>query len=74
MAKEIDPESSMAALFGKRVRRLRTVMGLTQTELGSRAHVVSSRIAQVERASGAKPSLELTRIDSAAQFVQAESR
>ncbi|MFC8566188.1 Scr1 family TA system antitoxin-like transcriptional regulator [Streptomyces sp. NPDC057245] len=52
----------MAALFGLRVRRLRIAAGLTQAELGAKAHVVSSRITQVERASGAKPTLELARV------------
>ncbi|MGW4088143.1 helix-turn-helix domain-containing protein [Streptomyces sp. NPDC004822] len=51
----------MAALFGARVRRLRTAAGLTQAELGERTHVVSTRITQIERASGAKPTLELAR-------------
>ncbi|WP_331448333.1 helix-turn-helix transcriptional regulator [Streptomyces prasinus] len=51
----------MAALFGARVRRLRTAAGMTQAELGARTHVVSTRITQIERASGAKPTLELAR-------------
>ncbi|MFF3894457.1 Scr1 family TA system antitoxin-like transcriptional regulator [Streptomyces sp. NPDC001812] len=51
----------MAALFGARVRKLRTAAGLTQAELGARTHVVSTRITQIERASGAKPTLELAR-------------
>ncbi|MCP9991618.1 helix-turn-helix domain-containing protein [Streptomyces albogriseolus] len=51
----------MAALFGARVRRLRTAAGLTQAELGALTHVVSTRITQIERASGAKPTLELAR-------------
>ncbi|MGQ4416879.1 Scr1 family TA system antitoxin-like transcriptional regulator [Streptomyces sp. SAS_269] len=51
----------MAALFGARVRRLRTAAGLTQAELGAQTHVVSTRITQIERASGAKPTLELAR-------------
>ncbi|MFC8623005.1 helix-turn-helix domain-containing protein [Streptomyces anulatus] len=51
----------MAALFGSRVRKLRTAAGLTQTEVGALTHVVGSRIAQIERATGAKPTLELTR-------------
>ncbi|RNG36168.1 helix-turn-helix domain-containing protein [Streptomyces botrytidirepellens] len=56
----------MAALFGSRVRRLRTAAGLTQAELGLRAHVVSTRITQIERASGARPTLALARaLDSA---------
>ncbi|MER6139146.1 helix-turn-helix transcriptional regulator [Streptomyces sparsogenes] len=49
----------MAALFGSRVRRLRMAAGLTQAELGAKTHVVSTRITQIERASGAKPTLEL---------------
>ncbi|MDQ0486697.1 helix-turn-helix transcriptional regulator [Streptomyces cellulosae] len=56
----------MAALFGARVRRLRTVAGLTQAELGALTHVVSTRITQIERASGAKPTLELARALDAA--------
>ncbi|MFE5186848.1 Scr1 family TA system antitoxin-like transcriptional regulator [Streptomyces sp. NPDC056628] len=56
----------MAALFGARVRRLRTAAGLTQAELGERTHVVSTRITQIERASGAKPTLELARALDAA--------
>ncbi|WP_280887031.1 helix-turn-helix transcriptional regulator [Streptomyces sp. LBL] len=49
----------MAALFGSRVRRLRTAAGLTQAELGQKTHVVSTRITQIERTSGAKPTLDL---------------
>ncbi|MFI5796816.1 helix-turn-helix domain-containing protein [Streptomyces sp. NPDC051677] len=56
----------MAALFGTRVRRLRTAAGLTQAELGDRTHVVSTRITQIERASGAKPTLALARALDAA--------
>ncbi|MFF3502473.1 Scr1 family TA system antitoxin-like transcriptional regulator [Streptomyces sp. NPDC003247] len=56
----------MAALFGARVRRLRTAAGLTQAELGQKTHVVSTRITQIERASGAKPTLELARALDAA--------
>ncbi|MEV8444990.1 MULTISPECIES: helix-turn-helix domain-containing protein [Streptomyces] len=52
----------MAALFGSRLRKLRVAAGLTQAEVGALAHVVSSRIAQLERATGAKPTLELTRV------------
>ncbi|MFD8405604.1 Scr1 family TA system antitoxin-like transcriptional regulator [Streptomyces anulatus] len=52
----------MAALFGSRLRKLRVAAGLTQTEVGLLAHVVGSRIAQLERATGAKPTLELTRV------------
>lgn len=66
MANGIDPSASMAALFGARVRRLRTAAGLTQAELGDRTHVVSTRITQIERASGAKPTLDLARALDAA--------
>ncbi|MEU6227146.1 helix-turn-helix transcriptional regulator [Streptomyces sp. NPDC047042] len=51
----------MAALFGSRVRRLRTAAGLTQPELGAKVHVVGTRITQIERASGAKPTFALAR-------------
>lgn len=66
MANGIDPSASMAALFGARVRRLRTAAGLTQAELGRLVHVVGTRITQIERASGAKPTLELARALDAA--------
>ena len=61
MANEIDPSTSMAALFGSRVRRLRLAAGLTQVELGRMTHVVSTRITQIERASGARPMLALAK-------------
>ncbi|MHB9860124.1 helix-turn-helix domain-containing protein [Streptomyces sp. YIM S03343] len=51
----------MAALFGSRVRKLRIAAGLTQVELGSMVHVVATRITQIERASGARPTLKLAR-------------
>ncbi|EHN72032.1 transcriptional regulator [Streptomyces coelicoflavus ZG0656] len=66
MVKGIDPSASMATLFGARVRRLRTAAGLTQAQLGELTHVVSTRITQIERASGAKPTLELARALDAA--------
>ena len=56
----------MAALFGSRARKLRTAAGLTQAELAQKVHVVSTRITQIERASGAKPSLALARALDAA--------
>ncbi|MFE2044138.1 Scr1 family TA system antitoxin-like transcriptional regulator [Streptomyces sp. NPDC059477] len=56
----------MAALFGTRVRRLRKAAGLTQAELGDLVHVVATRITQIERASGSKPTLELARALDAA--------
>ncbi|KPI12023.1 helix-turn-helix domain protein [Actinobacteria bacterium OK074] len=52
----------MAALFGSRVRKFRTAAGWTQTELGRKANVVGSRIAQLEGCTGAKPTLPLTRV------------
>lgn len=61
MANGIDPSVSMAALFGSRVRRLRMAAGLTQPELGAKVHVVGTRITQIERASGAKPTFTLAR-------------
>jgi len=62
MANDLDPASSMAALFGTRLRRLRIRAGLTQAELGKGVHVVGARIAQVERATGHKPTAALTRL------------
>ncbi|UQA93327.1 helix-turn-helix domain-containing protein [Streptomyces halobius] len=61
MAKEIDPTTSTAALFGTRLRRLRLKAGLTQAALGRLANTHSTRINQVERATGAKPTLTLAR-------------
>jgi transcriptional regulator with XRE-family HTH domain len=51
----------MAELFGKRVRRLRIAAGLSQVELGKRLHVHSSRINQIERTTGHKPTFDLAR-------------
>jgi DNA-binding XRE family transcriptional regulator len=62
MANDLDSASSMAALFGVRLRRLRTQAGLTQAELGRRVHVVGARIAQVERATGHGPTAEFARL------------
>lgn len=61
MANEIDPNDSMGALYGSRLRRYRLEAGWTQGDLGFRAHVVQSRINQLERATGAKPTLELSK-------------
>ncbi|GAB2899158.1 helix-turn-helix domain-containing protein [Streptomyces mayteni] len=60
MANAIDPNDSMGALYGSRLRRYRLEAGWTQGDLGFRAHVVQSRINQLERATGAKPTLELS--------------
>ncbi|WP_244420233.1 helix-turn-helix domain-containing protein [Streptomyces hygroscopicus] len=51
----------MAALFATRLRRLRLNAGLTQAQLGLQAHTHSTRINQIERTTGAKPTLELAR-------------
>ncbi|MCL7497381.1 helix-turn-helix domain-containing protein [Streptomyces sp. MCA2] len=51
----------MAALFATRLRRLRLNAGLTQAQLGRQAHTHSTRINQIERTTGAKPTLELAR-------------
>lgn len=62
MANDPDPTSSMAAVFGTRLRRLRVGAGMTQAELGRSVHVVGARIAQVERTTGHKPTAELARL------------
>ncbi|NGO70657.1 helix-turn-helix transcriptional regulator [Streptomyces sp. SB3404] len=51
----------MAALYGSCLRRLRLTAGLTQQALGNLVYVVDSRINQLERGTGAKPTLPLTR-------------
>ncbi|WP_043265882.1 helix-turn-helix transcriptional regulator [Streptomyces sp. CT34] len=51
----------MAALFGTRLRKLRLDAGLTQTALGAAVSTHSTRTNQVERCTGAKPTLELAR-------------
>ncbi|MFH8678512.1 Scr1 family TA system antitoxin-like transcriptional regulator [Streptomyces lydicus] len=51
----------MAALFATRLRRLRLNAGLTQAQLGQRTHTHPTRINQIERTTGAKPTLELAR-------------
>ncbi|MFI6984394.1 Scr1 family TA system antitoxin-like transcriptional regulator [Embleya sp. NPDC050154] len=53
---EMNPGSSFAALFGRRVALLRTARGMTQTELGHAADRMHySRIGQIERALGHPP-------------------
>ncbi|GGO52693.1 transcriptional regulator [Streptomyces daqingensis] len=46
--KELDPSASLAALYGAKIRKLRTRAGWTQRELGDRVPVAHSRIAQFE--------------------------
>ncbi|MDJ0460464.1 helix-turn-helix transcriptional regulator [Streptomyces sp. H27-C3] len=46
--KELDPSTSLAALYGTKLRKLRTRAGWTQRELGDRIPIAHSRIAQFE--------------------------
>ncbi len=61
MAKDLDPTSTMAGLYGTRLKRLRLQAGWTQEYTGSQVHVVASRISQLEGATGSKPTPHLTR-------------
>ncbi|MGP3975363.1 helix-turn-helix domain-containing protein [Streptomyces sp. 8N114] len=61
MAKsQLDPSSSMAALYGVHLKRLREQCGWTQKELARKVYVSPGRVAQLECASGARPTAELT--------------
>jgi transcriptional regulator with XRE-family HTH domain len=60
MAKELDPTDTMSALYATRLRKRRLETGWTQRFLGAKVNVVSSRINQLERATGAKPTVELS--------------
>ncbi|MEU7107359.1 helix-turn-helix transcriptional regulator [Streptomyces sp. NPDC046215] len=46
--KELDPSKSLAALYGKKLRKLRVRAGWTQRELGDQIPLAHSRIAQFE--------------------------
>ncbi|GAA0490667.1 helix-turn-helix transcriptional regulator [Streptomyces sp. NPDC046215] len=46
--KKLQPGLSLAALYGKKVRKLRTQAGWTQRELGGKVYVSHSRIARIE--------------------------
>lgn len=46
--KELDPTTSIAALYGNKVRKLRLRAGWTQRELGEKVFVTHSRIAKIE--------------------------
>ncbi|MFD2619949.1 helix-turn-helix domain-containing protein [Streptomyces chumphonensis] len=46
--KDLDPSTSVAALLGTKLRKLRTRAGLTQRELGKKVYVSHNRIAQIE--------------------------
>lgn len=58
--KGLNPNDTMGALYGKRLRQRRLDHGWTQRFLGAKVHVVHSRINQLERATGAKPTVELS--------------
>ncbi|MDF4250772.1 helix-turn-helix transcriptional regulator [Streptomyces sp. WMMB303] len=51
----------MAALYGVHLKRLREQRGWTQRDLAARVFVSPGRVAQLECASGARPTAELTR-------------
>jgi transcriptional regulator with XRE-family HTH domain len=57
----VKPVDSLAALFGRRVRLLREARGWTQEKLGEEVRVHSTRITQIERARGHRPTRELAR-------------
>lgn len=59
MATRVDPAMSVAAVFARRVRRLRELRGWTQVELAQRVRVHPSRINQIERMTGHKPTRDL---------------
>lgn len=46
--KELDPSVSLPALYGAKLRKLRTRAGFTQRQLGDRVPIAHSRIAQFE--------------------------
>ncbi|MER7400492.1 helix-turn-helix transcriptional regulator [Streptomyces sp. NPDC000151] len=48
LPKELDPTESLPALYGAKLRRLRTKAGWTQRELGAQVPIAHSRIAQFE--------------------------
>ncbi|WP_370420146.1 Scr1 family TA system antitoxin-like transcriptional regulator [Streptomyces sp. QH1-20] len=53
--KELDPSTSIAALYGNKVRKLRLRAGWTQRELGEKVHVTHSRIAKIELGTESPP-------------------
>ncbi|MGW0664460.1 helix-turn-helix domain-containing protein [Streptodolium elevatio] len=61
MPRVLDPADSIAALFGARVKRLREAQGWTQEELGEQVRTHSTRVNQIERATGHRPTLDLAR-------------
>ncbi|WP_343070924.1 helix-turn-helix transcriptional regulator [Streptomyces bathyalis] len=61
--KELDPSASLAALYGVKLRKLRTRAGWTQRELGDRIPVAHSRIAQFELGNETPPRDVCTMLD-----------
>ncbi|WP_328915731.1 MULTISPECIES: helix-turn-helix domain-containing protein [unclassified Streptomyces] len=61
MARQVDPDASVAAVFARRVTRLRQIRGWSQVELARRVRVHPTRINQIERVTGHKPTLDLAR-------------
>ncbi|WP_181799246.1 DUF5753 domain-containing protein [Kitasatospora acidiphila] len=61
MSEAIDPKSSLAALFADRARRARARRGMTQVQSGRELHTAGSRVNQIERMTGSKPTLPLAR-------------
>ncbi|WP_234426617.1 helix-turn-helix domain-containing protein [Streptomyces niger] len=62
--KELDPSTSLAALYGSKLRKLRVRAGLTQRELGDRIPLAHSRIAQFELGNETPPQDVSRRLDT----------
>lgn len=61
--KELDPSTSLAALYGAKLRKLRTRAGWTQRELGDKVPIAHSRIAQFELGNETPPEDVSTKLD-----------
>lgn len=61
MVTKVDPEASVAAVFARHVTRLRERRRWSQVKLAERVRVHPSRINQIERVTGHKPTLALAR-------------
>lgn len=61
--KELDPSASLAALYGVKLRKLRTRSGWTQRELGDRVPIAHSRIARYELGNETPPEDVCRRLD-----------
>ncbi|MEV5509999.1 helix-turn-helix domain-containing protein [Streptomyces orinoci] len=59
--KTLDPSTSAAAFYGWNLREERLRKGMTQQQLGTAIHVSNTRIAQIERVTGAPPTLDNSR-------------